>query len=142
MERKRPKVQQLKWFYVCPRISHKRKMIGCNLSLTRKEARAVARHRVGPRGTFRSRTCEKKRRFSLYFFSILSTLHCYLVTRVAFFSIPKAFLVSYPLNSIMSQPTTSWKIFTPTMETASIGIIGMGDMGKMYARRLSAAGWR
>ncbi len=24
----------------------------------------------------------------------------------------------------------------------SIGIIGLGDMGKMYARRLSAAGWR
>lgn len=23
-----------------------------------------------------------------------------------------------------------------------VGIIGMGDMGKMYARRLSAAGWR
>jgi prephenate dehydrogenase (NADP+) len=23
-----------------------------------------------------------------------------------------------------------------------IGIIGMGDMGKMYARRLSEAGWR
>jgi prephenate dehydrogenase (NADP+) len=24
----------------------------------------------------------------------------------------------------------------------AIGIIGMGDMGKMYARRLAAAGWR
>ncbi|KAF1352132.1 hypothetical protein BDV97DRAFT_348829 [Delphinella strobiligena] len=23
-----------------------------------------------------------------------------------------------------------------------IGLIGMGDMGMMYARRLSAAGWR
>ena len=23
-----------------------------------------------------------------------------------------------------------------------VGIIGMGDMGKMYARRISAAGWR
>ncbi|KAJ5882051.1 uncharacterized protein N7529_000723 [Penicillium soppii] len=29
-----------------------------------------------------------------------------------------------------------------TKEDASIGIIGMGDMGKMYAQRLSAAGWR
>ncbi|OJJ46671.1 hypothetical protein ASPZODRAFT_117350 [Penicilliopsis zonata CBS 506.65] len=29
-----------------------------------------------------------------------------------------------------------------TQENASIGIIGMGDMGKMYAQRLSAAGWR
>jgi prephenate dehydrogenase (NADP+) len=24
----------------------------------------------------------------------------------------------------------------------SVGIIGMGDMGRMYARRLSAAGWK
>jgi prephenate dehydrogenase (NADP+) len=24
----------------------------------------------------------------------------------------------------------------------SIGLIGMGDMGKMYARRLSDAGWK
>jgi prephenate dehydrogenase (NADP+) len=23
-----------------------------------------------------------------------------------------------------------------------VGLIGMGDMGKMYARRLSSAGWR
>jgi phosphoglycerate dehydrogenase-like enzyme len=23
-----------------------------------------------------------------------------------------------------------------------VGLIGMGDMGKMYARRLSNAGWR
>lgn len=28
------------------------------------------------------------------------------------------------------------------MEGFTVGIIGMGDMGKMYARRLSAAGWR
>lgn len=28
------------------------------------------------------------------------------------------------------------------MEGFVVGIIGMGDMGKMYARRLSAAGWR
>ncbi|KAJ5368553.1 uncharacterized protein N7496_008313 [Penicillium cataractarum] len=29
-----------------------------------------------------------------------------------------------------------------TKQDASIGIIGMGDMGKMYAQRLSDAGWR
>ncbi|KAL2012701.1 hypothetical protein VTN00DRAFT_226 [Thermoascus crustaceus] len=29
-----------------------------------------------------------------------------------------------------------------TKEIATIGIIGMGDMGKMYAQRLSDAGWR
>jgi prephenate dehydrogenase (NADP+) len=28
------------------------------------------------------------------------------------------------------------------MESIAVGIIGMGDMGKLYARRLSAAGWR
>ena len=30
----------------------------------------------------------------------------------------------------------------PGMENFVVGIIGMGDMGKMYARRLSDAGWR
>jgi prephenate dehydrogenase (NADP+) len=28
------------------------------------------------------------------------------------------------------------------MENFVVGLIGMGDMGKMYAERLSAAGWR
>ena len=28
------------------------------------------------------------------------------------------------------------------MENFVVGIIGMGDMGKMYAKRLSSAGWR
>ncbi|KAF6233765.1 hypothetical protein HO173_007977 [Letharia columbiana] len=28
------------------------------------------------------------------------------------------------------------------MENITVGIIGMGDMGKMYARRIGAAGWR
>lgn len=28
------------------------------------------------------------------------------------------------------------------MENFVVGLIGMGDMGKMYAHRLSAAGWR
>ena len=28
------------------------------------------------------------------------------------------------------------------MDKMVIGIIGMGEMGKMYARRLSTAGWR
>jgi prephenate dehydrogenase (NADP+) len=31
---------------------------------------------------------------------------------------------------------------TSDMENFVVGIIGMGDMGKMYARRLSDAGWR
>jgi prephenate dehydrogenase (NADP+) len=33
------------------------------------------------------------------------------------------------------------KIFC-NMEDTTIGIIGMGDMGKMYARRISEAGWK
>lgn len=28
------------------------------------------------------------------------------------------------------------------MEGFVVGLIGMGDMGRMYARRLSSAGWR
>ncbi len=28
------------------------------------------------------------------------------------------------------------------MGDAVVGIIGMGDMGKMYAKRISNAGWR
>lgn len=28
------------------------------------------------------------------------------------------------------------------METIQLGIIGMGDMGKLYARTLSASGWK
>jgi prephenate dehydrogenase (NADP+) len=28
------------------------------------------------------------------------------------------------------------------MEDTIVGIIGMGDMGKMYARRISEAGWK
>ncbi|KAH8673740.1 hypothetical protein BX600DRAFT_456093 [Xylariales sp. PMI_506] len=33
-------------------------------------------------------------------------------------------------------------VVSPIMEDFIIGIIGMGDMGKMYAQRLSDAGWR
>ena len=28
------------------------------------------------------------------------------------------------------------------MDDITVGIIGMGEMGKMYARRISAAGWK
>jgi len=28
------------------------------------------------------------------------------------------------------------------MANMAVGIIGMGDMGKMYAKRLSEAGWK
>jgi phosphoglycerate dehydrogenase-like enzyme len=32
--------------------------------------------------------------------------------------------------------------YTANMDKTIVGIIGMGDMGKMYARRISDAGWR
>jgi len=32
--------------------------------------------------------------------------------------------------------------FQGMVDSFVVGIIGMGDMGKMYARRLSDAGWR
>jgi hypothetical protein len=34
------------------------------------------------------------------------------------------------------------KNLSSSLDGFVIGIIGMGDMGKMYARRLSDAGWR
>jgi prephenate dehydrogenase (NADP+) len=34
------------------------------------------------------------------------------------------------------------KTVPANMDDFVVGIIGMGDMGKMYARRLSDAGWR
>ena len=41
---------------------------------------------------------------------------------------------------MMAAPRPSY--IPSTMENFVVGIIGMGDMGKMYARRLSKAGWR
>ncbi|KAI1122535.1 prephenate dehydrogenase [Nemania abortiva] len=38
--------------------------------------------------------------------------------------------------------TSSLAHIPPGMESFIVGIIGMGDMGKMYARRLSDAGWK
>lgn len=32
--------------------------------------------------------------------------------------------------------------YAAIMDTTTVGIIGMGDMGKMYAKRISVAGWR
>jgi prephenate dehydrogenase (NADP+) len=31
---------------------------------------------------------------------------------------------------------------TEDMGSYAVGIIGMGDMGKMYAKRISEAGWQ
>ncbi|KAI1486000.1 prephenate dehydrogenase [Biscogniauxia mediterranea] len=38
--------------------------------------------------------------------------------------------------------TSTASSIPPGMENFVVGIIGMGDMGKMYARRLSDAGWK
>ena len=40
------------------------------------------------------------------------------------------------------QPLSVRPSWTFTMGDAVVGIIGMGDMGKMYARKISDAGWR
>lgn len=37
---------------------------------------------------------------------------------------------------------TSTKMTPKGMEDFVVGLIGMGDMGRMYADRLAAAGWR
>jgi phosphoglycerate dehydrogenase-like enzyme len=34
------------------------------------------------------------------------------------------------------------KLCLAEMAAISVGIIGMGDMGKLYARRFSEAGWK
>jgi prephenate dehydrogenase (NADP+) len=38
--------------------------------------------------------------------------------------------------------TTATSLVPAGMEGFIVGIIGMGDMGKMYAHKLSKAGWR
>ena len=56
------------------------------------------------------------------------------------------FIQSFPVSSIAFQlphhpPICCTSTTTGKMGEAIVGIIGMGDMGKMYARRISAAGW-
>ena len=41
-----------------------------------------------------------------------------------------------PPNEVASEPSLQ------VGNMITIGFIGMGEMGKMYARRISAAGWR
>lgn len=38
--------------------------------------------------------------------------------------------------------TETQTVVPPGMETFTVGLIGMGDMGRLYAIRLAAAGWR
>ena len=45
------------------------------------------------------------------------------------------------MASSTSSPPVAGSI-PPGMEGFVVGLIGMGDMGKMYAQRLSAAGWK
>ncbi|KAJ6439927.1 putative prephenate dehydrogenase [Purpureocillium lavendulum] len=41
----------------------------------------------------------------------------------------------------MASPSSTSSTIPAAMENFVVGLIGMGDMGKMYAERLSAAGW-
>ena len=45
--------------------------------------------------------------------------------------------LTLPLNVLPDVSTSS-----PLSDQPTIGLIGMGAMGKMYAKRLSDAGWR
>ena len=51
-------------------------------------------------------------------------------------------LLALRATSYLSEVSGALVAMGRTKEDASIGIIGMGDMGKMYAQRLSDAGWR
>jgi phosphoglycerate dehydrogenase-like enzyme len=48
------------------------------------------------------------------------------------------------LNSSTVAPKNSLTVpaIEEDIDNFTIGLIGLGDMGKMYANRLSAAGWR
>jgi phosphoglycerate dehydrogenase-like enzyme len=50
--------------------------------------------------------------------------------------------VHYNIQLSMHEATMPPSKMQGTMDGFVVGIIGMGDMGKMYARRLSEAGWR
>jgi len=50
-------------------------------------------------------------------------------------------MASNKLVGNMERPTEKSQSFDGH-ENFTIGIIGLGDMGKMYAMRLSDAGWR
>jgi len=50
-------------------------------------------------------------------------------------------MASNKLVGNMERPTEKSQPFDGH-ENFTIGIIGLGDMGKMYAMRLSDAGWR
>lgn len=51
-------------------------------------------------------------------------------------------LSSEPLEGADLSVRTTKPNMPADMDQTVIGIIGMGLMGKMYARKLSAAGWR
>lgn len=53
---------------------------------------------------------------------------------------PQNFLCTLQPQNIINQQHLH--LHLAIMATLSVGIIGMGDMGKMYARRLSEAGWK
>jgi prephenate dehydrogenase (NADP+) len=49
---------------------------------------------------------------------------------------------TYPLIPLEYFGAMASKALHDSLDGFVIGVIGMGDMGKMYARRLSDAGWR
>ena len=88
-----------------------------------------------------ARAAERPERYSEY---IQSARICdILLPDLAFGETP---IHSYPYIEPLSLPFSFClllEMVVPAgMENFVVGIIGMGDMGKMYARHLSRAGWR
>ena len=54
--------------------------------------------------------------------------------------LPSFSSLQYGLNSFSTGTQT--RANSINMDGKSIGMVGMGDMGKLYARRLSSAGWK
>ena len=100
----------------------------------------------GSRGSCRSKLAESQLPFylfscdaaasaffpSLHSFSTFATINCIFCARIRTASYSRA-------GQHLTVDTIRQ---TANMGEAVVGLIGMGDMGKMYARRLSEAGWR
>lgn len=100
----------------------------------------------GSRGSCRSKLAESQLPFylfscdaaasasfpSLHTFSTFATFNCIFCARIRTASHSRS--GQHPAVDTIRQ--------IANMGEAVVGLIGMGDMGKMYARRLSEAGWR
>ncbi len=68
---------------------------------------------------------------------------------VIYTAFPVLWTAELPSDAVAALPFGAAAVATmsaayppPEMAAFTVGLIGMGDMGKMYAQRLSIAGWR